>query len=83
MLKYTLRRLAYMAVTLLAVSIVTFIVIQLPPGDFLTQKIAMLQATGQAVSVNGGNRRFLNVRNPAETHGAGFIRTLPEHQPPG
>ncbi|MCE5325114.1 MAG: ABC transporter permease [Planctomycetaceae bacterium] len=48
MLKYTLRRLAYMCVTLLAVSVVTFIVIQLPPGDYLTQKIAMLQATGQA-----------------------------------
>ncbi|MCE5277579.1 MAG: ABC transporter permease [Planctomycetaceae bacterium] len=51
MLKYTLRRLAYMCVTLLAVSIVTFVVIQLPPGDYLTQKIVMLQATGQAGDV--------------------------------
>ncbi|MHC4983681.1 MAG: ABC transporter permease [Planctomycetota bacterium] len=48
MLKYFLRRLLYMALTLLAVSVVTFVVIQLPPGDYLSNKIAELEAIGQA-----------------------------------
>ena len=34
MLKLVLHRLAYMAITLLAVSVVTFVIIQLPPGDY-------------------------------------------------
>jgi peptide/nickel transport system permease protein len=36
----------YAAIMLVLVSFVSFIVIQLPPGDFLTQKIAELQARG-------------------------------------
>jgi len=35
-----------MAVTMLAVSVVTFIIIQLPPGDFMTSYIATLEAQG-------------------------------------
>jgi peptide/nickel transport system permease protein len=49
MLEYTLRRILYMMPTLLAISIITFIVIQLPPGDFLTSYIATLQNQGQEV----------------------------------
>jgi peptide/nickel transport system permease protein len=36
----------YAVIMLVLVSFVSFIVIQLPPGDFLTQKIAELQARG-------------------------------------
>jgi peptide/nickel transport system permease protein len=35
--------------TLLVISIVTFIIIQLPPGDWLTSYIARLSATGETV----------------------------------
>jgi peptide/nickel transport system permease protein len=49
MLQYTLRRILYMIPTLIVISIVTFIIIQLPPGDFLTSYIASLQNQGQEV----------------------------------
>lgn len=38
-----------MVVTVVLVSIISFIVIQLPPGDFLTTYIATLTASGQMV----------------------------------
>ncbi len=41
---YILRRLFYMAVLLVVVSVFAFIVIQLPPGDYLSTYIARLQA---------------------------------------
>lgn len=40
---YILRRLLYMIPVLLAVSILSFTIIQLPPGDYLTTKISKLQ----------------------------------------
>jgi peptide/nickel transport system permease protein len=46
MLRYIARRILYMIPTLLVVSIVTFMVIQLPPGDFLTSLAATLSAQG-------------------------------------
>jgi peptide/nickel transport system permease protein len=50
MLSYILRRLLGMGVTLIAVTIITFIIIQLPPGDIVTSEVALLEAqTGQSV----------------------------------
>ena len=49
MLSYIARRLITMVFTLLALSVVVFIVIQLPPGDFVTSYIASLSATGETV----------------------------------
>lgn len=46
MLTYIVRRLGYSAVMLVLVSFVGFIIIELPPGDFLTQKLAELEARG-------------------------------------
>jgi peptide/nickel transport system permease protein len=46
MLRYALRRLAYTLVTLAAVSVVAFLVIQLPPGDFLTSFSAKFAEQG-------------------------------------
>ncbi len=43
------KRLVSILVTLLAVSIVVFAVIDLPPGDFASAKIAELQSMGQTV----------------------------------
>lgn len=48
MLRYLLYRLLVMVPTLLAISLLTFVIIQLPPGDFLSAHIAELQAQGEA-----------------------------------
>jgi len=49
MLQYILRRTLLVIPTLLVVSLVTFIVIQLPPGDYLTSYISNLAAQGETV----------------------------------
>ncbi len=46
MLSYILRRLGYAAIMLVLVSFVSFLIIELPPGDFLTKKLQDLQARG-------------------------------------
>lgn len=51
MLVYTLRRLAGMVPTLLVISFLVFFVIELPPGDYLSNQIAQLKAQGEASSV--------------------------------
>jgi len=49
-LLYVLRRLLGTVPTLLLISLVTFVIIQLPPGDYLSAQIAEMQAQGEAVS---------------------------------
>ena len=49
MLGYILRRLLSMIPTLLVISILVFIIIQLPPGDYLESYIAELQSQGESV----------------------------------
>lgn len=51
MMRYVLRRFATMVVTLLLISLLIFIVIKLPPGDFLSNKINELRAQGEAASI--------------------------------
>ena len=46
MLTYTVRRLLIMIPTLLVISFVTFSIIKLPPGDFLSNQIAELKSQG-------------------------------------
>ena len=46
MLNYIIRRLVYAAILLVLISFVSFVIINLPPGDFLTQKLASLRARG-------------------------------------
>jgi len=46
MLSYIIRRSLYMLIILLAVSVVAFVIIQLPPGDYLTTFVEQLRATG-------------------------------------
>jgi len=50
MLSYVIRRCFYMIIILLAVSVVSFIIIQLPPGDYLTNLVESLKAKGVQVS---------------------------------
>ncbi len=49
MLFYIIRRLLYMIPTLLTASMLSLLIIQLPPGDFLTSYAAQLRAQGDNV----------------------------------
>ena len=46
MFRFMVRRFGLMLITLLLISIISFVIIQLPPGDFLTSYIANLMAQG-------------------------------------
>ncbi|GAA2205200.1 ABC transporter permease [Nonomuraea monospora] len=50
MLRYFGRRLVYVVVTLWAISIVTFVIINLPPGDYVSTVIANAQAGGESLT---------------------------------
>ncbi len=50
MLTYVARRLLVAVLTLWAVSVLAFVIIQLPPGDYVTSYIAQMSATGSVVS---------------------------------
>ncbi len=49
MLTYTVHRFLIMIPTLLAISMIVFIIIQLPPGDYFESYIAELQSQGESV----------------------------------
>lgn len=49
MLRYVAHRVLVMVPTLLAISLITFVIIQLPPGDFLSAQLAELQAQGESL----------------------------------
>ena len=48
MVRFLIKRMLSLVVTMFAVSLVAFAIIQLPPGDFLTSYIANLASDGQA-----------------------------------
>jgi len=50
-LAYLVRRLLVMFVTLGVISFVTFVIIQLPPGDYLSNQIAELQSQGDKAAL--------------------------------
>ncbi|MND40587.1 ABC transporter permease [Agrobacterium tumefaciens] len=49
MLGYICKRVLYMVPTLLGMSLIAFLIIQLPPGDYLTSMIATMSENGQPV----------------------------------
>lgn len=49
MLEFLTRRILLLVPTVIFISMIAFVVIQLPPGDFLTSYIATLQAAGENV----------------------------------
>jgi peptide/nickel transport system permease protein len=51
MLAYVLKRLFWMVPSLFVVSFMAFVLIQLPPGDFVTTFVATLAASNEAVDV--------------------------------
>jgi peptide/nickel transport system permease protein len=51
MLGYIVQRLLIMIPTLIAISIIVFVIIHLPPGDYFSNYIAELQSQGEAVDL--------------------------------
>lgn len=49
MLTYIMRRVLYMVPTLFLISVVAFLIIQLPPGDYLTTLVAQMAQQGDSV----------------------------------
>ena len=49
MITYIVRRIVYMLILLLLLSVVSFVIIQLPPGDFLTGMIEQMRTRGMTV----------------------------------
>ncbi len=68
-LKFAVRRVATMMLTLLLVSALIFLIINLPPGDYLSNQIAELRSTGQESGV--AKAEFLR-------HEYALDRSLPE-----
>ncbi len=61
MLTYIARQALLMIPTLIVISIIAFIIIQLPPGDFLSTYISQLEAAGAEVddaTIEALNRRY-------------------------
>ncbi len=50
MLAYIVRRLLLALLTIWAITVISFIIIQLPPGDYVTSYIAAMSSSGSAVS---------------------------------
>ena len=49
MLRFVAMRILHVIPILIAISIIAFFIIQLPPGDFLTTQVASLEAQGQSL----------------------------------
>jgi peptide/nickel transport system permease protein len=49
MFEYIIRRIFYIIPTMLFISIVSFVIIQLPPGDYLTTMVSTMMAQGDEV----------------------------------
>ena len=66
MLTYLLRRALYAILAIWAVSIISFFIINLPPGDYVTSYIAQLQNTGSIVLAGEADnlREFYGLNRP-------------------
>ncbi|MGF7163110.1 peptide/nickel transport system permease protein [Rhodoligotrophos appendicifer] len=51
MLRYIVQRLLVMVPSLIAISLLMFVIIQLPPGDYLSNQIAELKVRGEAAGL--------------------------------
>ena len=50
MLAYFMRRLLMAGITIWAISLISFVIIQLPPGDYVTAYVAQLEAMGTPIT---------------------------------
>ena len=72
---YIGRRLVIMVPTLIIISLVTFFIIQLPPGDFLSVRIMQLQLEGneQALEEIAELEKLFSMRDPVATQYARWL----------
>jgi len=65
-LNYLLRRALYAVMAIWAVSIISFFIINLPPGDYVTSYIAQLQNTGSIILADEAEnlREFYGINRP-------------------
>jgi peptide/nickel transport system permease protein len=52
LLQFVIRRVLWLIPTLIAIAVVSFVIIQLPPGDFMTSYIAQLESTGTVLDAS-------------------------------
>jgi peptide/nickel transport system permease protein len=79
MITYFARRLTYMVFTFWLLSILIFIIIRLPPGDFVSHYVAMLQQQGDTIDqaqVDALRRLYGLDRSPVEQYLHWFGRFL-------
>ena len=69
MLPYVIKRFLLMIPTLIAISIVVFVVINLPPGDFVDRLVAQARGSGEVVSPQeeAGMREVYGLNDPLPT----------------
>jgi peptide/nickel transport system permease protein len=67
MLAYLIKRVGYGLLAIFAVSVLSFIIIQLPPGDYVTSYIAALEAQGGTVAAEEAQalRTYFGLGEPA------------------
>lgn len=75
MLAYLIQRVLYGLLTLFAVSVLSFTIIQLPPGDYVTSYVAALVAQGDEVSAEEAEalRAYFGLGQPAYVQYAKWI----------
>ncbi len=73
-----LRRILWMIPTLLIISLASFAIIDLPPGDFLSTRIAVLEELGQQVSLEEVEflRKAYNLNDPFMLRYAKWLNDL-------
>ena len=66
MFELILKRLLWMVPTMLTISLLSFVIIQLPPGDYLTAYIAALEEKGDVVNLEqvAAMRKRYNLDEP-------------------
>ena len=66
MLQYIIKRILYMIPTLIAISVVSFAIINLPPGDFVDRIVAERRTRGENVSAQeeADLRKFYGLDKP-------------------
>ncbi len=82
MLKYTLHRILMLIPTLIVISLVTFIIIQLPPGDFLSNQIDELKSQGDTAAIQRIEflRQQYGLDRPMIEQYATWVGLWPGHQ---
>ena len=78
MIAFITRRLLLGVVTIWLISVLSFVIIQLPPGDFVTAYMAQLAATGSAVSAEeaAGLRKLYGLDRPGYVQYAKWVSRI-------